>query len=707
MTGSGALFSEGESDPVAREPRDQMIRFNASDGDASARPTESMLDRTVSNGEVNYHRKVNLNENACKTWRKKIGVALARDLNLDSTKEWYLADWPQNYELFVHLKGSKANPRHDLYLYGGPSKFRSANEFYPHARWLIINPDGKCDCKYCGNTKHQRAINFREGLGPAVVSSTAAPSTQSKVKERRPSLSAPATGPSTERPNPRAHLRRATVAAIPPERKDAPRVSRDLEADIRSKRWFRVGEVVWARLDPALRPLETTQDDEWLEWWPAVVQEARLKVETAPGITIEGGASDYQIRHTTEHRVRMLGLATQYVFRENCILPYQAHIPPPAMIDKIAAVLHGGALPQFDASSCFEPAPNPLRTSLSSYTSLQTSRVRATFEQAAPYFAFALQISGQVGMYWCATDEYPASLPSHDGATSTTMIKQMNFQGLWWGPERIWVGDLVRIKPRQTQLVGGNLLPSSPMATTRGLFLCINNFYLDDAKDTDGASFRTPMVAGRLYELADEDYIEALQDPPPVGPAAEDPKPLFQAEPALPEPPTTFKFRPITQPSFEIHFSFNVIAGRYYPGILQSPLVANVLTRENVEKTIEVSANPSAAPECPFILAVRTLLSLGGLSVGALCAIEALYWKEGRSPIFNTAWKEARQELEGFMKDTLRMKHDEVHFKPLSGAKACPMDVDMGLQSEVTAMPLGAVILGGGTTEDPIVIDDD
>lgn len=58
------------------------------------RPPASMRDRTIdAAGEVNYLRKVFLNENACKLWRQKIGTNVSRDLNYPGDKEWYIYDW--------------------------------------------------------------------------------------------------------------------------------------------------------------------------------------------------------------------------------------------------------------------------------------------------------------------------------------------------------------------------------------------------------------------------------------------------------------------------------------------------------------------------------------------------------------------------------------------------------------------------------------
>jgi hypothetical protein len=151
MVAGRKQFDESDNSPVAREAKNQMIRFPRSDGDASRRPTN--LDRTPDrSGQVNYHRKVHLNEKPAAGWREKVGTELAKKLDsYDTSKTWYLEDWPEGYELFVHCKGPVDDYRTDLYLFGtfrssrshyshlcfegGPSKFRSANEFIPHAFW--------------------------------------------------------------------------------------------------------------------------------------------------------------------------------------------------------------------------------------------------------------------------------------------------------------------------------------------------------------------------------------------------------------------------------------------------------------------------------------------------------------------------------------------------------------------------------------------
>ena len=60
-----------------------------------------------------------------------------RLLTIESDADkYYLAEWPSGYAFFDHNKErDSGDMRHDPYLYGSPhcSKFRSTNEFIPHA----------------------------------------------------------------------------------------------------------------------------------------------------------------------------------------------------------------------------------------------------------------------------------------------------------------------------------------------------------------------------------------------------------------------------------------------------------------------------------------------------------------------------------------------------------------------------------------------
>ena len=97
--------------------------------------------------------------------------------SLAEGKDYVLRDWPAGYRMYDHHKGPAHGPRHDMYLFGGrkstfptvqnaheragsTSRYRSINEFIPHAHWLMSDPTmntANCICKYCQRTP-QRLI---------------------------------------------------------------------------------------------------------------------------------------------------------------------------------------------------------------------------------------------------------------------------------------------------------------------------------------------------------------------------------------------------------------------------------------------------------------------------------------------------------------------------------------------------------------------
>ena len=113
---------------------------------------------------------------------------------LDNPWMHKIADFPQNYKLFAVKRrqtGRGSSPREDHYLcgvffflfsthnlinpffLGGPHKFRSPQEFYPHMHWLIDNTQGvrkKCICQYCDSSRTQKEINKIFPLPPCKTS---------------------------------------------------------------------------------------------------------------------------------------------------------------------------------------------------------------------------------------------------------------------------------------------------------------------------------------------------------------------------------------------------------------------------------------------------------------------------------------------------------------------------------------------------------
>jgi len=107
-------------------------------------------------------------------WRQKLGELLrdkfllvdpqlSAHLQPMKGRRCFLTDFPPEYQLFTQMKDGRT----DHYLIGSKSvpAFRSPQEFFVHARWLMMgaemDPEGypDCKCKYCGDTRSQKEID--------------------------------------------------------------------------------------------------------------------------------------------------------------------------------------------------------------------------------------------------------------------------------------------------------------------------------------------------------------------------------------------------------------------------------------------------------------------------------------------------------------------------------------------------------------------
>ncbi|TFK29704.1 hypothetical protein FA15DRAFT_752501 [Coprinopsis marcescibilis] len=170
-----------------------FVDFERSDGDPATWPKNVI--RTVDNeGQVNWMQHLPLDDPTALKWRLQVGKHIAADSGVEDPQEkdrWILRDWPTNYRIYDHNKGpDKGNIRHDIYLYGPQSKrFRSINEFIPHAIWLLRDEtmdSRNCACKYCSK-RQQKDISST--IVKALGESPAAVGSSSKGSTSSPSLS--------------------------------------------------------------------------------------------------------------------------------------------------------------------------------------------------------------------------------------------------------------------------------------------------------------------------------------------------------------------------------------------------------------------------------------------------------------------------------------------------------------------------------------
>ncbi|KAK7687891.1 hypothetical protein QCA50_009110 [Cerrena zonata] len=142
------------------------LEFTTTDGDKAqwSRNTTKVVD---GDGQVNYMRPVTIDEDPAVHWRIVVG-ALAKALGKPDGPAYVLKTWPKGHAMYDRNKGKESNPRHDMYLYGSIhiGKFRSANEFVPHATWLFTDPTltrSDCACKYCAKMP-QKVISQSFGI---------------------------------------------------------------------------------------------------------------------------------------------------------------------------------------------------------------------------------------------------------------------------------------------------------------------------------------------------------------------------------------------------------------------------------------------------------------------------------------------------------------------------------------------------------------
>ncbi|KAG8878647.1 hypothetical protein FRB97_002330 [Tulasnella sp. 331] len=488
---------------------------------------------------------------------------------------------------------------------------------------LLTHPTldrGNCQCKYCSKEKSQHAVNFREGLGPPPPSSTAA-QTVTKTKRTRKQ----AAGSST----------RKYIGDSSPAKLALPTSVRHFQAEVRSARWFCVDEIVWTQIDLPLRP-RGSQGEEEIEWWPAVVKEAKLKSIAEP---YESEKESWGVTQSTVYRLQILGLATQYILPETAILPYQAYIPRTERICELC--------------SYPEPPPDVVDVFPSKSSSVIVTREEEIededggdlYAEVAAPFAFALQIAGE---------------------------------GLWCGPERIWIGDTVRIKPARKQFRSEELLPpSSAEAGERGLFMKITKIYREvDGIKEDGGIAERGMVAGILYEVAE------------ASPAASDPNPAEQASGSEAKPSPMLDLTSLLAPPSGYRF-LSMTRRRYYPALSSSPLLSRVYNPQNLQTYILslVPTNGVDAVEMKqswIIACIKNLLGLFGLQAGSASAIDTGLWKAGRPSMLNDAWLRAKDELDGFLKvgfeqrKAARKKSESIGVDAGGGAnEAKPKDVSL------------------------------
>ncbi|KAJ7116061.1 hypothetical protein C8R44DRAFT_221096 [Mycena epipterygia] len=690
-----------------------FIDFPRSDGDSGLWPqnTTQELDEE---GCVNFMQHVNLDEPIAIKWRVGVGDAISVALKLPGGQPYVLRDFPSGYRMFDHHKGKVENPRHDVYLFGSDSRarFRSVPEFIPHAIWLMGDENDPCKCKYCSK-KPQREITSSMGN---LLRSSQSPSPSrppryklEKVERKKDILSSKrsladrlqnektyAAIQKTSIPKPSPHIQTKNTMLV--ERNNNLRDASRLPPKGGLPRWFREGELVWCALEtPIVGPASKDAEAEIIKFWPAIIDEVKLTIhrDPVPTESVPAGqpSTAWGTRQTTSYKVQFLAISRSYLFSDSMVIPYQSHLTSAGIL----RLMVDRPIDDWDFSqeklSSFDPSP--------------PTGLPPTFSDTLNPFAVALQIASMFSGFWCLTDDWDAKLalppgparpvPPHSSLQSAIefagsnnayggsissgpnpsrpppparVVTQTRFQGLWWGGERIWTDDLVRLKVPRNCLApaGGQHIfapsgpgskcqgliatrgsdPSSYGAISRGVFMKIDAIFI-----VDGATKRECRVSGMLYELADQDWedpnlprnVESISNGvPPTAPLASSSSIGQSAKPTipsvfsgesfpLPPAPDGYKFRPILSPGHEAVLSLSLISGRYYPRLLQHPLIL-----PNIDDIMPYDATS--------MLSAAHLFALEGLFGGYKNSVDPLKYKAHREKMISDATQGALNDLE-------------------------------------------------------------
>ena len=351
-------------------------------------------------------------------------------------------------------------------------------------------------------------------------------------------------------------------------------------SDVTTRRWFREGELLWCALNPPIEGPSGPGGDDSILFWPGIVEETRNKPIPIPKDTAVGRSDGpstvypsngdevpWIVHHVLSYKMKLLGVSHSSYVQDDQVLPYQAIVPP----DELIQAIHDVPVEELQRDLAHTSAFNPY----------SISGEKISFASAAAPYSIALQVGANIAGYWAPTDdwefkftiEHPnagipppprpsGSFQSLDSVMNSSMIYNANlstslatasgsggntptisapltpllppgqtvaqtrYQGLWWGAERIWTDELVRLKfsraqvaPNGTDFIYAPARPSKRTleyaetmgseaggSETRGVFMRLEGLYVADSPNRGGS--KVCHAVGMLYDLVDEDWEE-------------------------------------------------------------------------------------------------------------------------------------------------------------------------------------------------------
>ena len=446
-----------------------------------------------------------------------------------------------------------------------------------------------------------------------------------------------------------------------------PNVHPDRAEDLRLAYQSRDGELVWIPVDP---PVPTPDNSCSIRHWPGMVVRWKRKTHL---IHIPGGdESAYEVEEKMWYTVMVLATVGEIRNYDSSVtLPFLAYRVEDKLLEALKDVpppskeMLGSPTRYFEAHSPF-PLADDNRDGEHGIKELK-------FEDVAHQYSLALQIQANIAQYWSPLNPVGEALVVTQVQKSLSAAKALGvtqYEGLWWGPEKIWCGEMVRLIISHEDLarhvyIRGDLRPRlfrekvENEVAARGVLMHVREVFedtilLSDRRgkkwdlniDANGRStIKVCRVAGKLYETfkIGEDDAQALCPPEsspqdemmldtPLSNPSTDPTPVLgntrRQKQHLPPPPPFHRWHPILHDGREVILDATVIAGRYYPEILSNKYIP-------IEEYVGEADKQKA----------KELLSLGGLYKGQEIAIQPTLLVRQRSDAAREGEEEAMSQL--------------------------------------------------------------
>ncbi|KAK0555707.1 hypothetical protein OC846_001578 [Tilletia horrida] len=415
-------------------------------------------------------------------WKKTIGKGIAERLRLSKPDNWKLASLPAGYRLRESYPDNTQSYTNDMFC--DPRKIYSKPaEFTEHAFWLCCDPQlYACQCRFCTSR--------------ALMEDPSAEGVAIKVLHPDPweAYSDPWRSSAYQRVW-KSDLRRQ-------EELDP------IHLDGKNSQVLRYHELVWFILP---EPLIGPGQGQKITHWPAHVSQrtvittvkqdpSEMDVDVDPSAEYENDLDlDGNVVQTEQYRLQLLGLRREAYATRDLLVSQLAYHPPESLLSQSfssvdpesVAWMGQGKRPKWHIAPSLDVHPDRSRSKQSFESSSKRIRRRPSFEEALPAFNLAVCILSYLrnAVVACKPLELNDSIHLWDATKSTSVAQQVvrkeaqtsirnswivlkrnlwpefgplntdartdrniYYQGVMLGADRIWTADIVRVDVRAADI---------------------------------------------------------------------------------------------------------------------------------------------------------------------------------------------------------------------------------------------------------------